>query len=592
MIAGAAVTVARLAEPDRPLARAESDSAGHFTLELPAADPSDALVIKASMPSGIEGYEFPRMVAASEEAPLLLILRKPGENYEDPSLDMLDAWLLDRLKYSCGPKAKRDCALVARNALVKFRKRKMPAISRAAEALNLLRQKDTPQLRLVAAVALMRLGAWQTAETVLTGFEDDRFKLEQSVLASVRLNFLKSPQVAATLLARTLPGDTADTVDPLVYLELGRAAILEEDWPTALQRLDPALQNKRLEPYGRYLRARALFALGDIEAAAEEARMLTRRVRKRRLPVNARAFVEDLLGRLDEESIQSIQSVMKQPVPELQKAVPSLAKLDTTPPLEGPDLPLILKKTGEGIEKFFREFSSTSSLEVLRQSVLDKKGKSHAVRRAEMYYVFQQKSLKGKPMVEEIRGRSDGQPDTIGGLEQGFMASTGFASSLIVFHPISQPSVDYRYLGRQEWAGRPVYVVGFAQRPGEAAPMGVFRSTARQSSARVYVQGVAWISGDQFQIVRLRTDLLEPIPDAGLNRQTSEIDYRPYQFLINGRSYLLPSRVTVSIDWFKRRLRNEHIFSRFWLFNVEADSGDERRLPRTSKPGPPTAAVR
>jgi hypothetical protein len=48
--------------------------------------------------------------------------------------------------------------------------------------------------------------------------------------------------------------------------------------------------------------------------------------------------------------------------------------------------------------------------------------------------------------------------------------------------------------------------------------------------------------------------------------------------------------VTVSIEWRKRRLRNEHIFSRFWLFNVEADSGDEHRAARTAKAPQPVAA--
>jgi hypothetical protein len=57
-----------------------------------------------------------------------------------------------------------------------------------------------------------------------------------------------------------------------------------------------------------------------------------------------------------------------------------------------------------------------------------------------------------------------------------------------------------------------------------------------------------------------------------LNRQTSEIDYRPYHFVASPKTFFLPSRVTVSIEWGRRRLRNEHIFSRFWLFNVDVES--------------------
>ena len=157
------------------------------------------------------------------------------------------------------------------------------------------------------------------------------------------------------------------------------------------------------------------------------------------------------------------------------------------------------------------------------------------------------------------------------------------ASSLILFHPDSQSDVDFRYLGRQEVAGQTAHVLGFAQRPADATALGVFRSTSRQGAAAVYVQGVVWISADQFQVMRMRTDLLQPLVEAELNRQTSEIDYRPYRFLTRSKSYFLPSRVTVSIEWRGRRLRNEHIFSRFWLFNVEAESGVDRRAARTGK---------
>ncbi|MBI4165066.1 MAG: tetratricopeptide repeat protein [Acidobacteria bacterium] len=587
MVAGATVWVSRFAEPSRHLAETSTDSRGYFTFALADSEKDSDLVIKASTDSGLEGYELPHLIPISQDSPLRLKLRKPGENYDDPSPDALGDWLIERLKLSCGPKPTPNCGSGTLGVMLNDRRRKPSTWDRVGEALRLLRKEDAPEVRLVATAALMRLGAWQTAGEVLDGVKDPRFDLEKTVLEGVRLNSIQLPHEASQLLGRTLQGEL---IDPFVQLELGRAAVMEEDWPGALQKLDPALKDKKLAPGAHYLRARALYALGDIEAAIQEAKLLTRQVKRKKLPLHARMFVDDLQTRLSEKSIRALRSVMTQPIAEIQKAVPSLANLDASPPPAGLELGVILKKVGDNIEKFFREFANTSSLEILRQSSLDNKGKSHAIRRAEMYYVFQQKSLKGKPMLEEIRGTGDGKLETIGGLEEGFMASTGFASSLIVFHPVLQPEVDYRYLGRQQLAGKNVLVVGFAQRPKESTPMGVFRSSARQAAARVFVQGMAWISEDQYQVVRLRTDLLAPILEAELKRETSEIDYRPYHFLSTPKSYLLPSRVTVSIEWRNRRLRNEHIFSRFWLFNVEADSSDDRQAIRTAKIPQPVAA--
>jgi hypothetical protein len=329
-------------------------------------------------------------------------------------------------------------------------------------------------------------------------------------------------------------------------------------------------------------------ALGDLEGASHEAKALTQKVKKKRLPSPVQTFIADVLGRLEERSIQPLRSVLTQPIAELQKAVPNLADLDSTssPPSEG--LAGILKKVGANIEKFFRDFASTSALEVIRQARLDSKGRSHSVRMAEMYYVFLQKKSKGQPMLEEYRGTGDGRLLNIGGLDDGFMVTSGFASSLIVFHPFIQPGVDYRFLGRQNLSGRPVYVLGFAQRPQDSHAIGVFRSTHRKGSIPVHVQGLAWISADQFQVLRLRTDLLQPMKEAGLVRETSEIDYRPYHFVTSPKTFTLPSRVTVSIEWGRKRLRNEHIFSRFWLFQVDVESeevgggGKSSEVPRST----------
>ena len=99
----------------------------------------------------------------------------------------------------------------------------------------------------------------------------------------------------------------------------------------------------------------------------------------------------------------------------------------------------------------------------------------------------------------------------------------------------------------------------------------------------MYLQGIAWVSADH-QVLRLRTDLLHPVTDIRLTRETSEIDYRPYHFLTWPVTCRLPNRVTVSIEWRQKRLRNDHIFSKFHLFKVNTGT------QRTGAIGSPLAA--
>jgi len=147
------------------------------------------------------------------------------------------------------------------------------------------------------------------------------------------------------------------------------------------------------------------------------------------------------------------------------------------------------------------------------------------------------------------------------------MATSGFVTSLIILHPELQARTSYRFLGSQPLAGQLTYVIGFAQKPEMSSPLGRF-ILAQGNITSLYLQGIAWISAEH-QVLRLRTDLLHPVPQITLTRDTSEIDYRPYHFLSSPTTFLLPSRVTVSVEYGGKRLRNEHTLSKFQLFNVD-----------------------
>ena len=107
-----------------------------------------------------------------------------------------------------------------------------------------------------------------------------------------------------------------------------------------------------------------------------------------------------------------------------------------------------------------------------------------------------------------------------------------------------------------------------------------------------YSQGLAWIDPDTYEITRLRTDLLMPLSEVKLERQTTEIAYGPVSFKAIGRELLLPQQVTVTVDWNGRHFQNEHQYSEFKLFNVDAT---EKRLGKATAPaatpaGTPTAS--
>jgi hypothetical protein len=122
---------------------------------------------------------------------------------------------------------------------------------------------------------------------------------------------------------------------------------------------------------------------------------------------------------------------------------------------------------------------------------------------------------------------------------------------------------------------RESFVVSFAQQPAKARLAGAFKLNGTPSIT--FTQGLAWIDAETYQIVRVRSDLLTPLPQVRLERQTTEIDFGAVQFKKISQEFWLPQRVSVAVDWNGKHLRNEHQYSDFKLFNVDATEKEDKR---------------
>jgi hypothetical protein len=152
-----------------------------------------------------------------------------------------------------------------------------------------------------------------------------------------------------------------------------------------------------------------------------------------------------------------------------------------------------------------------------------------------------------------------------------------------------QSQSTFRYLGRQKINGRETYVIAFAQQPTKARLNGTFESSEQR--ATIFSQGLAWIDSQTYQITRLRTDLLKPLPEVNLQRETTEIVFGEVQFKGLTSGFWVPQQVTVSVDWNGRQFRNEHRYSEFKRFNVEATE-KIRELGQAPKPASGTDVAR
>jgi tetratricopeptide (TPR) repeat protein len=369
-------------------------------------------------------------------------------------------------------------------------------------------------------------------------------------------------------------------IDPnhaLGLQEMGRVLVAQKNWEAAEQYLERALRAGAGAEI-RLLRVRALLGVGDVVEADREMNQYVGGRDVKTLPLEARTLYLQVQERLELVPFAKVKSVISESPRELVKGMPELAGLEVAPNQDA--LELVLKKTGEGVEAFFRNFPNTVSVEQIHQERLGKDGKVKSSLDQEFQYLLLAHAEKWGLGVDEHRSTARGNIAGLHGLNQGLMLTSGFASVSLHFHPAYRDGATFRYLGRQRINGEDVHVVAFAQKPATARMTQRFISD--EGSAVLLLQGLAWIDPTTFQIVRLHTDLLAPQSKVRLQRQTTEIQFKEVSFKEVARALWLPEEVAVTVDWRGRIYRNQHRYSDFKLFNVEAK--EERKTPIAPTP--------
>ena len=148
----------------------------------------------------------------------------------------------------------------------------------------------------------------------------------------------------------------------------------------------------------------------------------------------------------------------------------------------------------------------------------------------------------------------------------------------LIFHPALASDFEFRCEGLGQWAGRSVWQVHFVQRPDH--PIRIRSYSVGGRSAGLPLQGRVWIDPGSYQVLRLESELIRPIPEVGLTHEHFTIDYEPVQFRSTGQQLWLPQTAELYVERKGKRFYRRHIYSDFMLFNVDASQNIQ--TPRES----------
>jgi tetratricopeptide (TPR) repeat protein len=239
---------------------------------------------------------------------------------------------------------------------------------------------------------------------------------------------------------------------------------------------------------------------------------------------------------------------------------------DSVPPVEPGatcDLQDVLAKTGAQLERLPQSLDRFSATETIENQTVNVKGIASEAQTVSFPYVVSiHETRHGVLNVEEYRnGRDDDSvfPDRF--------ATRGLPSQVFVFHPYYSTDFDMACEGLARRGNGFAWQVRFEQKHDVPSRMQVHYLNGKRYP--VPLKGRAWIDASDFEVLRLQTDLREPVKAASLFAQHADIEYGPVHFQKGNEELWLPIRADFYFQTGGHRIHRRHDFHDYLLFAID-----------------------
>ncbi|MGA8621528.1 MAG: hypothetical protein WB660_23755, partial [Candidatus Sulfotelmatobacter sp.] len=141
------------------------------------------------------------------------------------------------------------------------------------------------------------------------------------------------------------------------------------------------------------------------------------------------------------------------------------------------------------------------------------------------------------------------------------------------------------YKGLGDWRGQATWLVRFQQR--DDRPSRIHSYKVGTQVHPVKLKGRAWMTADKFQIMRIESELVSPMPEIQLLSEHQVVEYGPIPFARKNTTLWLPKSAEIYFDFRRHRYYRRHSFDHYMLFAVDSD---EKRKEPQSKPAEKSSA--
>jgi hypothetical protein len=336
------------------------------------------------------------------------------------------------------------------------------------------------------------------------------------------------------------------------------------------------IDREHREPHVHFVLAQIYEAKHD---SASEAAQLREYLKYCNSPTNA-ALVGQWLANLEKQmaesgDLEAESGASESGRPSAKEWGPPDVDAGVPPVVDNGACPLqqILKEASSHTLDLIENMRRFSATEQIEQTDFDGKGKRHYTGTEVMNYVVEiQGTSSGYPSIQEYRAG-------VTGIRQATIIDSGAAVFALIFHPSHIGNFEFRCEGLSDLRGSPVWQVHFVE--GDD-PNKAF--TSIQSNGKIHlprVKGRAWISADGYNILRIETDLMDPIAKIDLQREHQVITYAPIDFPAKRIRLWLPESDSVYVVSHRHHYERVHTYGDFQLFSV--DSAEAAKEPIADK---------
>jgi hypothetical protein len=147
------------------------------------------------------------------------------------------------------------------------------------------------------------------------------------------------------------------------------------------------------------------------------------------------------------------------------------------------------------------------------------------------------------------------------------IATEGLPALALVFHPALIQTFKFDCEGMGQRQGRPAWQLHFIQRTDQ--PNRIRSYYTGRSIYHIPLKGRVWVDASSYQVLRLESELVEPVKQLRLTNERTSIEYAPVQFHGQKQQMWLPHIADLYVEKEGRRYYRRHIFRDFKIFNVD-----------------------